>query len=172
MRFIRVIVAIGVTALLTAGCKQKTDSNEQSSAPPNNGMRQGVVTSTDQNLSGNAAAGSVRGTIDRDKALFDLNQIATAYNDIWSANPNGPSRLEDLYAHLGGPQSPISQGLANGKYKIYLNVNVFSLQDKSNTVLAYYSGVPTSGGPVLMADGNVTKNMSPDDFKNAPKAGQ
>ncbi len=41
----------------------------------------------------------------------------------------------------------------------------------SNTVLAYAKDVPEKGGWVLMGDGTA-RQMTPEEFKKAPKAGK
>jgi hypothetical protein len=101
----------------------------------------------------------------------DLKQIALAYHDCLSTG-RPPSKPEDLYGLLEGPQTSPSQGLASGKYVVFWNARIENMpQGTSNTVLGYYKDVPTAGGPVMMGDGG-TRVMTAEEFKASPKAGK
>jgi hypothetical protein len=143
---VRTVMASGVAALLLAGCGPGKPSTPAATAP-------------------NAVAPT--------QEVGELKQIGLAYHTYWSANSGkGPAKIDDLYPYVNGPGSPPSQGLASGKYKLYLNAPQSLLTTgMGNTVLGYYESVPTKGGPVLMTYGGV-QNMTADEFKNAPKAGQ
>ena len=67
---------------------------------------------------------------------------------------------------------PASRDPAMLEALLHAGVNVFRLTaGTSSTVLAYEKDVPTKGGQVAMADGQV-KTMSADQFAKATKAGK
>jgi hypothetical protein len=152
MRFlcaVGTVIVSGAAALLLAGCgSSRTSSPTAGRAIPINGTQS--------------------------QEVGDLAQIGQAYHSYWgSNNGTGPAKLEDLYPYVNGAGSPPSQGLASGKYVVYLNVSrEFALKTGGgHTVLGYYERVPAAGGPVLMTYSGV-ENMTADEFKNAHKAGQ
>jgi hypothetical protein len=66
------------------------------------------------------------------------------------------------------------EGMTSGKYIVYWDVMLPKLPNPSNTVVAYYKEVPTAGGPVATAAWQAKdsiKEMTPEQFKAAPKAG-
>jgi hypothetical protein len=165
--------AVGFAALLTAGCgPAPTSSPQANNTPPPGYPPQGTPPRGGAPPGGAPPRGGVLAPAESAKAENDLKQICLAYHSCFDATGRPPSKPDDLYPFLDGPQTPPSQGLASGKYVFYWNVGIAQMTNgTSNTVLAYYKDTPTAGGPVVMADG-VAKTMTPDEFKTATKAGK
>jgi hypothetical protein len=164
----RTFLTAGLAALLLAGCGPASSGTQQANntpppnPPPPGGGAPGRT----------PPRGGVFSPAERLKVENELKQIVLAYHDYWGNNNKGPSRIDELYQFLDGPQSGPSQGLASGKYVVYLNATLASMtQGTSNTILAYYKDTPTAGGPVAMADGTA-KALTAQDFQAAPKAGK
>ncbi len=179
MRFIHTvrtaIAAAGVAALFLAGCGPGTTSAPSSPPPaPPTVIPPPAPPPTGTPPTG-PSAGAILNPADRIKVENDLKQIGLAYHNYWDTYAGkGPAKIEDLYPFLEGAQTTPSQGLASGKYKVYLNATIAQMTNgTSNTVLGYYKDVPaaTTPLPVLMADVSI-KTMTADDFKKAAKAGQ
>jgi hypothetical protein len=92
----------------------------------------------------------------------ELKQIHRAWSDYLTKNQGkAPSRAEDLFPYLGGPNSPAAQALKSGKFVFYYDVRISDMTTggdsvgTARTVLAYAAKVPTSDGMALMADGTV-----------------
>ncbi len=152
MRFIGTVAAVGVAALLLAGCNPGTTSSGQQEASP--------------------PVGSITNPAERKMAETDLQQIALAYQICHDVTGKPPSKPEDLFQYMEGPQGRASQGVTSGKYIVYSNVKLVPADPKiSNMVVAYYKDVPTAGGLVAMGDGKV-KTMTADQFKAIAPAGQ
>jgi hypothetical protein len=162
----------GLVALLFAGCGPNPTT--QATPAPNPGPNPQPPSPQGTPPAVRPPTGEpIRDPREKEKVVNDLRQIGLAYNNLWGATEGkGPARIDDLYPYLDGPRTSPSQGMATGKYVVYLNVNQAQLtQGTSGTVLAYYKDVPGAGGPVVMADGTV-KSMTKEEFQAAPKAGQ
>src|SRR5262245_17284064 len=103
-----------------------------------------------------------------------LNELGEAYRAYSIANKKPPKSMADLskVEAIGG------NGVASAKEgNIIVNWGA-TLPDTDETpgknpspeILAYWKGVPESGGYVLMLDRTI-KQMTADEFKAAPKAG-
>ena len=153
--------------LLTAGCKQKTDSNEQNSAPPATACGTGVVTSHGQSRSGNAADAVGSAGRYRDKALSDLrsDRDGPTYEHRGRRAAMAHARSSKTYMPTWrGPIADLCQGLANDKCKI-VSGRQRRRRSKTNptTVRGLYSAAcRPSGGLVLHAPtATVAKNDVP-----------
>jgi len=161
----------GIVALLAAGCGPAPSTSPQASNTPPPGYPPQGPPPQGAPPGGPPPRGGVLAPAERAKAENDLKQIVLAYHEYINGG-RPPAKPDDLYASLGGAQTPAAQGLASGKYVFFWNVGLAQMTEgTSNTVLAYYKDTPTAGGPVGMADGS-TKVMTADEFKNAPKAGK
>jgi hypothetical protein len=111
----------------------------------------------------------IRGAAQKAKRSNDLKEIGIAYHNYIDGFGQAPTKVDDLKNYMeGGDQA--YQALANGDYVVLWGVHVTAMPSgASNTVLGYEKDVPTKGGLVLMGDAFV-KQMSADEFKNAPKA--
>jgi hypothetical protein len=177
-RSIHAVVTAGLVALLLAGCgPARTTAPLPVNPPPPAGPQQ--PTPPNPTPPAGTAPRSISDPREKQKVVNDLRQIGLAYINYWTGSDRGPSKVDELYSNLDGPKSPMSKGLASGKYKVYLNASVAQMPaGTSMTILGYYagepgiySGVTEARGPVLMADGRVV-DMDPSEFKAAPKAGQ
>jgi hypothetical protein len=168
MRFTGAASAVGLAALLLAGCGPAPSTKGPDATPPNVVPPQGTPPQ-----GAPPPAATPLNIADRDKAANELKQIGLACLSCIDSTGKPPSKKEDLYPFLDGSQTSPSQGLASGKYVLFYNVGPLQMtQGSSNTVLGYWKGVPAVGGPVLMGDCSVKPNMPADDFRNAPKAGK
>jgi hypothetical protein len=176
MRF-AVIVLVGA-ALLAGGCrKSKQQAQATTPAPP-------AATSSaaqaphpqggggrEVSPGGGGAVMAVRGAVDRTKAENDLKQIGLFYQQYADTNGKPPANQQDFLGYIQREARELAQHLQDGWYVVYWKVNPATLPaGTSNTVLAYQSDLPTSGGMALMADGSVQR-MTAQQFAAAPKAG-
>jgi hypothetical protein len=117
------------------------------------------------------ACASVQKAAQQQKEKNDLKQIALEYHNFVDTNHNGPTTLDEFVASFekNYGAGPVTSDLKSGKYIIYLDVTFTKLTDGTvNTVLGYESSVPTSGGPVVMADASV-RDMTAAEFAAATK---
>jgi hypothetical protein len=111
----------------------------------------------------------IRTAAQKAKRSNDLKQIGLAYHNYFDAVGQAPTKVDDLKNYMEGGDAAY-QALANGDYVVLWGVRITEMTaGASNTVLGYEKDVPTKGGLVLMGDAFV-KEMSADEFKNAPKA--
>src|SRR3984957_14424350 len=98
-------------------------------------------------------------------------QLALDDHNFVDTNHNPPATLDEFVAFFekNYGAGPVTSDLKSGKYVIFLDVTFTKLTDGTvNTVLGYESSVPTSGGPVVMADTSV-RDMTAADFAAAKK---
>jgi hypothetical protein len=111
----------------------------------------------------------IRSAAQKQKRSNQLKQIGLAYHDYYDAFAKGPAGPEDLKNYLEGGNDAY-QALAKGDFVVIWNVRIPEMiEGTGNTVLGYDKDVPAKGGLVLMGDASV-REMSADEFKNAPKA--
>ncbi|MBV9122829.1 MAG: hypothetical protein JO112_05700 [Planctomycetes bacterium] len=155
-----------MVALLLPSCHPAADSssgsgNAASVQPAGSGNPQPAANAPDPN-----AHPHERG---------DLWQISLAYVGYYNNNDHhAPSKPEELYSVMEGPQSPASKGIADGKYVVFWGADLQKIVKagaESETILAYEKDTPTSGGLVAMADSHTVKGMTAAEFQKAPKAG-
>jgi len=94
----------------------------------------------------------------------DLKNIGLAYLTV-AATGQPPRSAADLGQDIR--QQLLS--IKDGTLVIFWGANP-NLPEASNTVLGYVKDVPEKGGVVLMLDGSIRQNMTPEEFKAAPKA--
>jgi hypothetical protein len=156
----RIAVLVLCLALLP-GCKKKPAAAQADNPPPpapaepNGGGLQprGV----------NPGVMSMLPSVGRLNPSNDLRQIGLFY----LANGRSPSRLEDM-ADLKRDMPLVYQAIEDGVYVVYWNA---PMNGSSRAILGHVRDAPTKGGVVLLLDGSVT-NMTPEEFKAAPKVGQ
>ena len=96
--------------------------------------------------------------------------IGLTYRLYIDTNRKPPTKPQDLAKYMEGGHA--MEGMTSGKYIVYWNADLDKLPtNPSTTVVGYYKDVPMAGGPVVTADWSV-KDMTPDQFKAAPKAGK
>jgi hypothetical protein len=111
----------------------------------------------------------LRNAAQKQKRSNDLKQIGLAYHNYFDAFGQAPTKVDDLKNYMEGGNDAY-KALANGDYVVLWGVRITDMTaGASNTVLGYEKDVPTKGGLVLMGDAFV-REMSADEFKNAPKA--
>lgn len=99
-----------------------------------------------------------------------LREIFDLYKMHLAEKKRPPTKVADVQPYE--PGSPVGYpALANGRCVVYWGVNLASVPNAANTVLAYEKEVPQQGGMVLMADGQ-TRKMTTQEFQAAPKAGK
>lgn len=106
-------------------------------------------------------------SVDRLASASELRVLYQHYIDYNSAHGKSPSRLEDL-AELKRDRPRIYKAIEDGVYVVQWNA---SLSGSGQAILAYVRDAPTKGGEVLLMDGSA-KNMTAEEIKAAPKAGQ
>jgi hypothetical protein len=163
MKKIGLLLFVPALALLAAGCgPAPTTSSGAPKAPA------GVTSRTEQALDSQPAAGSVRATIERDKGLIDLNQIALFYvNNQADGGQVRESVLKDLQKNMPKAYQAVQQGdlvLLSGDPGR-------APTGASNTVVAYMRDAPTKGGVAAFLDGH-TRNLTAQEFNAAAKLGQ
>jgi hypothetical protein len=122
-------------------------------------------------LASSLACAGVQKAAQQQKERNDLKQIALEYLNFIDNNQNPPKTLDEFVAFFekNYGANPVSSDLKSGKYVIYLDVTINKLPDGTgNTVLAYESSVPASGGPVVMADASI-RDMTAAEFAAAKK---
>jgi hypothetical protein len=75
-----------------------------------------------------------------------------------------PSNLDDL-ADMKRDLPHVYRAIQDGIYVVYWNTPL----TPGDSIVAYERDAPTKGGVALMADGSVA-NLTPEDFRTAPKA--
>ena len=127
-----------------------------------------MTSSTGQALDSQPGAGSVRATVDRDKGLVDLHQIALFYvNDQADGRRCADSVLKDLQKNMPKEYQAVQRGdcvLLSGDPGI-------APAGASNTIVAYMRDAPTRGGVAAFLDGH-TRNLTAQEFQSAAKLGQ
>jgi hypothetical protein len=108
--------------------------------------------------------------IQRTVAELELQQIGLVYQSFTDTSGRPPANLDELDLKLQYPK--YHQAIADKRYIIYWNANRLNAPaGAANTVLGYDADVLTKKSAVLMLDVSVTV-MTPEEFKQAPKAGQ
>ena len=154
-------------ALLAAGCGPAPSTSAVASpAAPN--APTGVTSSTGQALDSQPAPGSVRATVDRDKGLVDLNQIALFYaNNQADGAQVRDSVLKDLQKNMPKAYQAVQQG----DYVLLSGDPGVAPAGASNTIVAYMRDAPTVGGVAAFLDGH-TRNLTAQEFQSAAKLGK
>jgi hypothetical protein len=149
--------------LLAAGCGPAESTSSAAPKAP-----AGVTSRTEQALDSQPGAGSVRATIERDKGLFDLNQIALFYaTDQADGGQVRESVLKDLQKNMHKEYQAVQQGdlvLLSGDPGR-------APAGASNTIVAYMRDAPTKGGVAAFLDGHA-RNITAQEFQAAAKLGQ
>jgi hypothetical protein len=163
MRFIHgvqgALAAAAIATLLSAGCKDKTESNG----------RGGVTSDTEHHLDSQPGAGGVRGTVERDKGLADLNQIALFYvNDQADGAQVRDSVLNDLKKSM----PKVYQAVQNGDYVLLSGDPGIAPAGASNTIVAYTRDAPTKGGVAAFLDGHVRNVPTAQEFQTYAQFGK
>ncbi len=165
--FAAAVTSMGVAALLLAGCGPGTTSSQQQGAAAPNATG-GVTSNTERALDSQPGAGSIRGTVERDKGIVDLNQIALFYvNDQADGAQARDSVLNDLKKNM--PKA--YQAVQSGDYVLLSGDPGIAPAGASNTIVAYTRDVPTKGGVAAFLDGHV-RNVNTQEFQNAAKLGK
>ncbi len=122
-------------------------------------------------LASSVACSGLQNAARQQKEKNDLKQIALLYLNFIDTNHNPPTTLDEFVAFIDKTfsGSPLITDLKSGKYVIYLDVPFAKLTDgAANTLLGYESSVPTSGGPVVMADASA-RDMTAAEFAAAKR---
>ncbi len=163
MRRLRVglVILPALSLCLFAGCQKKAAPMAGATAPaptPNGGGLQppGV----------GAGVSKMLPAVGRAYAGNDLKQIALYYK-MYGDGTRSPSKLEDL-PDLKRDLPRVYQGIQDGVYVVYWGAPPTTA---GNAILAHVRDAPTTGGVVVRFDGSID-NMTPEQFKAAPKVGQ
>jgi hypothetical protein len=118
------------------------------------------------------SCGAVRQAAHNQKKINDLKQMGLAYINYCVSMNKGPANADDLLPYLENDTLFVQR--VKSEFTIIWGVNLqdtksFEPQGLNSTVLGYETTVPTSGGPVLMASGEV-RQMTAAEFKAAPQA--
>jgi hypothetical protein len=152
--------------LFGAGCRPASSPPTASSAAPK--APAGVTSRTEQALDSQPAVGSVRATIERDKGLVDLNQIALFYaNDQADGGQVRESVIKDLQKNMPKAYQAVQQG----DYILLSGDPGRAPAGASHTIVAYTREAPTRGGVAAFLDGH-TRNLTAQEFQAAAQLGK
>jgi hypothetical protein len=116
---------------------------------------------------------SKRGGTEAEKGRADeLRELATILPLYSGEHRRGPSKPSDLAPYEAG--APLGyRAVAAGDIVVVWGATMAGEGEKSTStaVVAYEKKTPTEGGFVLLHNGDV-KQMTAEEFKNAPKAGK
>lgn len=154
-------LALGNVVLLagicSAGCNKFKDKPDDLPPPktisaiPGTGAQPAIVANTP--------------VLDRTLAANELRNIQMLYFSDNEVIP--PPGNADEFKDLQKESPKLHQKVKEGHYVVIWKAN----RNPGDAVLAYWKEVPTKGGPVVLVNGTVIPNMSPEEFKKAPKAG-
>jgi hypothetical protein len=111
-------------------------------------------------------------------AIEESDSLLTQVGDLCRLYQEGKKKPPESAADLASVRTMGANGyeaIRTGKIVLRYGATLPDLGEEpgrspSDQVLAYESGVPASGGRVLMLN-RTTKTMTADEFKSAPKAG-
>ena len=154
-------------ALVASGCRPAASTPPPAPpvAPP---AGTGVTSSTERALDSQPGAGSIRGTVEHDKGLVDLRQIAQYYQ---LHQADGAQARDLILKDIQKDLPKLYQAIQKGDYVLLPGDPAQAPAGTSNTVVAFMRDAPTQGGVVALLDGSA-RNMSAADFQAAGKLGQ
>jgi hypothetical protein len=145
-----------VLALLPGGCKKPKQEDPGPTRTIQEGGGPGVV--------------GVFPSVERTVTAVELKQFYFYYNEMCE-NKTIPKKLSDMKS-LQLKAQKYYKAIEDGDLVVCWGGNTQALGgNPGGTVLAYGKGVLEKPGAVLMLNGDVNPQMTPEEFKKAPKAG-
>jgi hypothetical protein len=152
----RLTVVALMLCLVVVGCSKKRMRQEEDEV---------IKTITFQPGTGaGPAVMKVTPIADRTAAANDLKSIWTVAMADTTVPP--PGSLEQ-FVDLRRENSRLYNGVKEGHYVICWKAD----RNKPKAIFAYQMEAPEKGGPVVLVDGTVIMNMTPQEFQNTPKGG-
>jgi hypothetical protein len=153
---------LALVCLLWAGCKKKAAPAANAPATPAADPGGGGL----QPPGVGAGVANMLPSVGRVNPSNDLKQIALHYKS-YGDGTRSPAKLEDL-PDLKRDMAKVYQAVQDGIYVVYWNVHPTT---SGSAILAYVRDAPTKGGVVVRFDGSID-NLTAEQFKTAPKAGE